>query len=91
MTGRYVWQLHEVDEARIAAVGGKGAHLGALTRIDGVRLPRGFCVTTDAFRLVARTPALAGPLDRLARADADDPAALRTAAAEVRRAVERTA
>ncbi|WDQ01892.1 phosphoenolpyruvate synthase [Micromonospora chalcea] len=91
MTGRYVWQLHEVDEARIAAVGGKGAHLGALTRIDGVRVPRGFCVTTDAFRLVARTPALAGPLDRLARADADDPAALRTAAAEVRRAVERTA
>ncbi|RQX26464.1 phosphoenolpyruvate synthase, partial [Micromonospora chalcea] len=71
MTGRYVWQLHEVDEARIAAVGGKGAHLGALTRIDGVRVPRGFCVTTDAFRLVARTPALAGPLDRLARADAD--------------------
>ncbi|WP_435817885.1 rifamycin-inactivating phosphotransferase [Micromonospora aurantiaca (nom. illeg.)] len=51
----------------------------------------GFCVTTDAFRLVARTPSLAGPLDRLARADADDPAALRTAAAEVRRVVERTA
>ncbi|MEV6516400.1 PEP/pyruvate-binding domain-containing protein, partial [Micromonospora chalcea] len=75
MTGRYVWQLYEVDEARI--VGGKGAHLGALTRIDGVRVPPGFCVTTDAFRLVARTPALAGPLDRLARADADDPAALR--------------
>ncbi|ADU10187.1 pyruvate phosphate dikinase PEP/pyruvate-binding protein [Micromonospora sp. L5] len=92
MTGRYVWQLHEVDETRIAAVGGKGAHLGALTRIDGVRVPPGFCVTTDAFRLaVARTPALAGPLDRLARADADDPAALRTAAAEVRRVVERTA
>ncbi|MFE2615053.1 rifamycin-inactivating phosphotransferase [Micromonospora chalcea] len=87
MTGRYVWQLHEVDEARI--VGGKGAHLGALTRIDGVRVPPGFCVTTDAFRLVARTPALAGPLDRPARADADDSAALRAAAADVRRAVER--
>ncbi|MFD6733252.1 rifamycin-inactivating phosphotransferase [Micromonospora aurantiaca] len=92
MTGRYVWQLHEIDETRIAAVGGKGAHLGASTRIDGVRVPPGFCVTTDAFRLaVARTPALAGPLERLARADADDPAALRTAAAEVRRVVERTA
>ncbi|MCZ7475999.1 rifamycin-inactivating phosphotransferase [Micromonospora sp. WMMC273] len=90
MTGRYVWQLHEVDETRIAAVGGKGAHLGALTRLGGVRVPPGFCVTTDAFRLaVARTPALAGPLERLARADADDPAAIRAAAAEVRRAVER--
>ncbi|WP_192580655.1 rifamycin-inactivating phosphotransferase [Micromonospora sp. AMSO1212t] len=91
MTGRYVWELHEVDESRIGAVGGKGAHLGALTRIDGVRVPSGFCVTTDAFRLVARTPSLAGPLDRLAGADAEDPAAIRTAAAEVRRAVERTA
>ncbi|WP_431875026.1 rifamycin-inactivating phosphotransferase [Micromonospora marina] len=91
MAGRYVWQLHEADETRIAEVGGKGAGLGALTRIDGVRVPDGFCVTTDAFRLVARTPALAGPLGRLAGADADDPAALRTAAAEVRRAVERTA
>ncbi|MEU8313321.1 MULTISPECIES: rifamycin-inactivating phosphotransferase [unclassified Micromonospora] len=92
MAGRYVWELREVDETRIAAVGGKGAHLGALTRIDGVRVPSGFCVTTGAFRLaVARTPALAGPLDRLARADADDPAAIRTAAAEVRRVVEGTA
>lgn len=91
MTGRYVWELHEADETRIGAVGGKGAHLGALTRIDGVRVPGGFCVTTDAFRLVARTPSLAGPLDRLAGADADDPAAIRAAAAEVRRAVERAA
>ncbi len=31
-------------------------------------VPAGFCVTTDAFRLaVARTPSLAGPLDRLDR------------------------
>ncbi|MCT2277053.1 phosphoenolpyruvate synthase [Micromonospora chalcea] len=92
MTGRYVREFHAIDETHIAAVGGKGAHLGALSRIDGVRVPPGFCVTTDAFRLaVARTPALAGPLDRLARVDAGDPAALRAAAAEVRRAIERTA
>ncbi|MET8299953.1 rifamycin-inactivating phosphotransferase [Micromonospora sp. NPDC005211] len=92
MAGRYVWELREVNDTRIAAVGGKGTQLGALTRIDGVRVPPGFCVTTGAFRLaVARTPALAGPLDRLAGADGDDPAAIRTAAAEVRRVVEGTA
>ncbi|MFG1738651.1 rifamycin-inactivating phosphotransferase [Micromonospora chalcea] len=92
MTGRYVRELHAIDETQIAAVGGKGAHLGALSRIDGVGVPAGFCVTTDAFRLaVAGTPSLAGPLDRLDRVDADDPAALRTAATEVRRAIERIA
>ncbi|WP_439427452.1 rifamycin-inactivating phosphotransferase [Micromonospora sp. LA-10] len=92
MTGQYVREFHAIDETHIAAVGGKGAHLGALSRIDGVRVPAGFCVTTDAFRLaLAGTPSLAGLLDRLDRVDADDPAALRTAAAEVRRAIERTA
>jgi phosphoenolpyruvate synthase/pyruvate phosphate dikinase len=30
-------------------VGGKGAHLGGLPRIDGTRVPADFCVTTDAF------------------------------------------
>ncbi len=45
----YVLGLQEVDEMQVAVVGGKGAHLGALSRIDGIRVPAGFCVTTDAF------------------------------------------
>ncbi|MEV4141693.1 rifamycin-inactivating phosphotransferase [Dactylosporangium sp. NPDC049742] len=58
MPEQYVLGLDEVDEASIDAVGGKGAHLGALTRIDGVRVPPGFCVTTAAFqRVMAAVPA----------------------------------
>ena len=49
-TGRYVLGFHEIDRTQVAVVGGKGAHLGELSRIDGVRVPAGFCVTTDAFR-----------------------------------------
>src|SRR5690242_16550840 len=49
---QYVLGLEEINEKQAAVVGGKGAHLGALWRIEGVRVPAGFCVTTDAFRRV---------------------------------------
>ena len=50
--GRYVLGLEEVDRTQVAVVGGKGAHLGELSRIEGIRVPAGFCVTTDAFQQV---------------------------------------
>ncbi|GGZ21547.1 phosphoenolpyruvate synthase [Streptomyces inusitatus] len=84
--------LEEVDETRTAVVGGKGAQLGGLSRIDGVRVPDGFCVTTDAFRRVmAGIPAIGDRLDRLSRVDPDDREGIRTLSAEVRRAVEEAA
>jgi pyruvate,water dikinase len=48
--GPYVLDLQEIDQTRIDAVGGKGANLGELSRIEGVDVPPGFCVTTAAFR-----------------------------------------
>ena len=73
-------------------VGGKGAHLGGLSRIDGVRVPAGFCVTTDAFRrIMADAPSIDDLLDRLSRLDPDDREAIRTLSAEIRRILEETA
>ncbi|MER6915009.1 rifamycin-inactivating phosphotransferase [Streptomyces sp. NPDC000594] len=92
MVETYVLDLHEVDETRTAVVGGKGAQLGGVSRIDGIRVPDGFCVTTDAFRRVmADVPSIGGRLDRLSRVDPDDRVAIRTLSAEVRRAIEGTA
>ncbi|MEU3859572.1 rifamycin-inactivating phosphotransferase [Streptomyces sp. NPDC028722] len=89
MTERYVRELHEVDETQIAVVGGKGAHLGGLSRIDGVRVPDGFCVTTDAFRRIsAQAPSLEDRLDELSRSGPDDREAIRTLSAQIRRTVE---
>ncbi|WP_221358249.1 rifamycin-inactivating phosphotransferase [Streptomyces beigongshangae] len=88
-TGRYVVDLRAVDETQAAVVGGKGAHLGALSRIEGIRVPAGFCVTTDAFRRVtAGAPELGGLLDTLSRLDPDDREAIRTLSAEIRRTIE---
>jgi pyruvate,water dikinase len=47
-----VVRFHEVDQTQVALVGGKGAHLGELSRIEGVRVPDGFCVTTHAFERI---------------------------------------
>ncbi len=87
--GSYVLGFEEIDRTQVAIVGGKGAHLGELSRIDGVRVPDGFCVTTDAFRRVmAEAPSIDDRLDRLSRLSPDDRQAIRTLSAEVRGAVE---
>ena len=89
MRERYVWDLNEADGSRIAVVGGKGAHLGTLSRIEGVRVPGGFCVTTDAFRrVVAGAPEVEERLGRLAGVDPDDRDAVRTLSAGIRRTIE---
>ncbi|MFG3257311.1 rifamycin-inactivating phosphotransferase [Streptomyces sp. NPDC048172] len=90
---RYVWDLAEADGTRVAVVGGKGAQLGALARLDGVRVPDGFCVTTDAFRQVmAAAPAVDARLDEwldaLSRVDPEDRETVRTLSARVRRTIE---
>ncbi|MFI8893827.1 rifamycin-inactivating phosphotransferase [Streptomyces paradoxus] len=85
----YVLDLQEVDETQIAVVGGKGAHLGALSRIEGIRVPGGFCVTTGAFRrIVTQEPSIEDLLDQLSRSDPDDRDAIRTLSARVRGIIE---
>jgi pyruvate,water dikinase len=73
------------DATRIAEVGGKAANLGALSRIDGIHVPPGFCVTTAAFERIAEGAAIGDLLDRLG---ADDREAIGTLSAEIRRAIE---
>ena len=86
---RYVLGFEEIDQTQVAVVGGKGAQLGELSRIDGVRVPAGFCVTTDAFgRIMAEAPSIDDRLDRLSRLNPDDRESIRTLSAEIRRTVE---
>ncbi|MFI2187644.1 rifamycin-inactivating phosphotransferase [Streptomyces sioyaensis] len=89
MIEQYVWDLQEIDERQVAVVGGKGAHLGGLSRIEGIRVPGGFCVTTDAFRrIMAEAPSIDDRLDQLSRVNPDDREAIRTLSAQIRRTIE---
>ncbi len=87
--GSYVLGFQEIDQTQVAVVGGKGAHLAELSRIDGIRVPAGFCVTTDAFRrITADAPSIDERLDRLSRLNPDDRESIRTLSAEIRRTIE---
>src|SRR5205814_7427041 len=87
--GCYVLGFHEIDQTQVVAVGGKGAHLGELSRIEGIRVPAGFCVTTDAFRrIMAEAPSIDDRLDQLSRLNPDDRQTIRILSAEIRRTIE---
>jgi pyruvate,water dikinase len=88
----YVLDLQEIDQTQVAAVGGKGALLGELSRIEGICVPAGFCVTTHAFqRILAEAPSIDSRLDQLSRLAPDDQAVIRALSAEIRRALEQIA
>src|SRR4051812_28206148 len=83
-----VVDLRAIDATQMAVAGGKGAHLGELSRIDGIRVPPGFCVTTDAFRRIMDGAPIDDRLDDLSRLDVDDRDGIRTVSAEIRRTLE---
>jgi len=89
VTEPYVRSLHEIDRTQVALVGGKGANLGELCRVEGIRVPVGFCVTTHAYRrIMAEAPSIDDRLTELSRLTTDDREAVRTISAEIRRTIE---
>ena len=86
---RYVLDFRDIDQTQIAIAGGKGAHLGELSRIEGIHVPAGFCVTTDAFqRIMAEAPSIDDRLDLLSRLTPDNRDTIRTVSAEIRQTIE---
>ena len=85
----YICDLTRVDDTHIDIVGGKAAHLGELTRIDGVAVPAGFCVTTRAYRdVIADEPAIGDLIDALTGLTIDDTDAISIHSARLRSAIE---
>ncbi|MFJ4979267.1 rifamycin-inactivating phosphotransferase [Streptomyces coeruleorubidus] len=92
MIEQYVLDLQEIGGGQVAVAGGKGAHLGELSRIEGIGVPDGFCVTTNAFRrILTQAPSIDDRLDQLSRVKPDDREAIRTLSAEIRRTIEEVA
>jgi pyruvate,water dikinase len=87
-----VTDLERIDRNDIADAGAKAANLGTLMRIDGIRVPGGFCVTTAAFdRALAETPSIADRLDQLAHLNPNDREAIGTVGVRIRQAIENVA
>jgi phosphoenolpyruvate synthase/pyruvate phosphate dikinase len=86
----YVLGFEAIGQIQIESVGGKAANLGKLSRIEGILVPTGFCVTADAFhRVTTSTPMIDERLGHLARVDPDDLELVRAISAEIRDAYAR--
>lgn len=84
----YVLGLREMDRAPLSLVGGKGLHLGELTKIAGIHVPDGFCVTTAAFRKITeRHGTYRALLDQLALRKADEREAINELNAKIRQTI----
>ena len=81
--------FQDIDRSKIALVGGKGANLGELSRVEGIRVPDGFCVSTEAFkRIVGESSTMDRLLDQLSLLEVADRDRIRELSAEIRGAIE---
>ncbi|WP_257350996.1 phosphoenolpyruvate synthase [Pseudalkalibacillus decolorationis] len=46
----FVLEFREIDRTQLMLVGGKGLNLGELSKIHGIQMPEGFCVTTEVYQ-----------------------------------------
>ncbi len=88
-TNSYVLGLQEIDKTKLMAIGGKGANLGELSRIEGIRVPDGFCVTTEAYkRIIDQSPEFNLLLGQLSLLEADDRQRIAEISVRIRQIIE---
>ena len=91
MMNSYTLGFQEIDRTKLTLVGGKGANLGELCRVEGIRVPEGFCVTTDAYKsVIAKIPGFDALLDQLTLLTVDDVERVREISRKIRMRVEET-
>ena len=85
----YVLCFQEIDRTKFTVAGGKGANLGELSGITGIRVPEGFCVSTEAYKKITENnQELNSLLDELTRLKAEESSTIREISAKIRTAIE---
>lgn len=86
---RYIRWFQEIDKTKSMLAGGKGANLGELSRIEGVRVPAGFCITTEAYKKITEDHReFDALLDDLTRLKPDDRETISEISAKIRMIIE---
>lgn len=79
----------EISKLDLPLVGGKGANLGEISKISPIKVPPGFCVTTEAYQyFVTASPVLAGFLDQLNNLAAENSDTVQLLGQRIRRHME---
>ncbi|MHC5739529.1 phosphoenolpyruvate synthase [Nostoc sp.] len=85
----FVLRFQDIDKTKVTVVGGKGANLGELSKIEGIRVPDGFCISTEAFkRIIGETSSIKELLDRLSHLLVEDRDKIGELSGEIRSFIE---
>lgn len=88
----YILSFREIDRTKLTVAGGKGANLGELSRIGGIQVPGGFCITTEAYKeIVANSEGVNSLLDQLAILKAGNRKGISETSARIRKLIGETA
>src|ERR1700694_1140831 len=85
----FVLGFQDIDKTKLMVVGGKGANLGELSKIEGIRVPDGFCISTEAFkRIIGESSSMNELLDQLALLKVEDRDKIGELSGEIRSVIE---
>ncbi|HTK08311.1 MAG TPA: phosphoenolpyruvate synthase [Ktedonobacteraceae bacterium] len=85
----FVPGFRDIDRTKLMVVGGKGANLGELSRIEGIHVPDGFCLSTEAFqRSIGETSSIHELLDQLSLLKVEDRDKIAELSGEIRSVIE---
>jgi pyruvate,water dikinase len=85
----YVLGFQDIDKTKIMLAGGKGANLGEISKLQGICVPDGFCLSTEAFkRIIGETLSISELLDQLSLQKAEDRNKISELSGELRRLIE---
>ncbi|MCC2687046.1 MAG: ppsA, partial [Paenibacillaceae bacterium] len=86
-----VLSFQEMDKSQLWLVGGKGLNLGECSKIPGIQVPEGFCVTTAGYRkAIEGNETFQALLDRLTKLQAEDRESIGEIAGKIRQLITST-
>lgn len=85
----FILGFQDIDKTQLMLVGGKGANLGELSSLEGVLVPEGFCISTEAFkRIIGETSSINELLDQLSLLKVEDRKKIGELSGEIRSFIE---
>ncbi|WP_440119507.1 phosphoenolpyruvate synthase [Paenibacillus sp. QZ-Y1] len=83
-----VLDFQEMSKTQLFLVGGKGLNLGELSKIEGIQVPEGFCITTVGYqKALGHNETYHALLNRLTILKAEDRAAVGEVSREIRQLI----
>lgn len=88
-TSSFVLGFKTIDRTKVSVAGAKGANLGELTRIEGLHVPDGFCISIEAYKKIIRENESIGELlNRLSLLKPEDRDKINELGEEIRSSIE---